>query len=211
MANFILVRHGQTAWNRDQRFRGHIDIELSEQGKKEAGLLADVLEKENVDYLYASPLSRAMETLTPLAHRLGKDVVPLEGIMDLSFGEWEGKPVEEIKSEYPDLYAKWQDNPEVVIFPGGEGLGEAQSRAMRAISRLAVDHIDSTIAVCSHRVICKLVMLGLLGVRPDKFWALRQDTACIDRFQYNPPDVVIVKVNETNHLTSLGQTLQADF
>lgn len=97
------------------------------------------------------------------------------------------------------------------MFPGGEGLGEAQARAMRAMSRLAVEHSESAVAVCTHRVICKLIMLGLLNVKPDRFWSLRQDTACLNRFLYAPPEVVIVTVNETHHLAPLGGTLQADF
>ncbi len=211
MTKFFLARHGQTAWNKDQRFRGRKDIELSEQGHKEAELVADALENEGIDHLYASPLSRSMDTLKPLGVRLGKEVIPFEGVIDLSFGEWEGKSSDEIKKAYPDLYSKWLESPEEVVFPGGEGLAEAQARAMRAISRLAVEHTESTVAVCSHRVICKLIMLGLLSIKPDKFWELRQDTACLNRFEYGPPEVVIVTVNETHHLSPLGGTLQADF
>jgi len=82
---------------------------------------------------------------------------------------------------------------------------------MRAISRLAVENPESVIAVCTHRVVCKLIMLGLLGVKPDKFWAVRQDTACTNRFDYDPPRAIIHSLNDTSHLQSLGGTPRQDF
>lgn len=106
MARFFLVRHGQTAWNKDQRFRGRKDIGLSDKGREEAGLVADALENEGIEHLYASPLSRSMDTLAPLSERTGKEVVPLEGVIDLNFGEWEGMAPDKVKQEYPDLYQK---------------------------------------------------------------------------------------------------------
>jgi broad specificity phosphatase PhoE len=211
MSRFILVRHGQTAWNKEQRFRGLKDVPLSEQGLKEAEMVADALAREKVDRIYASPLSRAVQTLTPLAARLHLSVLPLDNVIDMNFGEWEGLAVEEAKQKYPDLFKLWTDSPEQITFPGGESLAQVQARAMRGVSRLALEFPDCLIAVCSHRVVCKLIMLGLLGVRPDKFWAIRQDTACINRFDYTPPQAVVHTLNETFHLQTLGGTLKQDF
>jgi broad specificity phosphatase PhoE len=211
MSRFILVRHGQTAWNKEQRFRGRKDVPLSEQGLKEAELVADALAADNVAMIYVSPLSRAVQTLTPLAARRGLPVTPLDGVIDMNFGDWEGLAIEEARQKYPDLFKLWTDAPEKITFPNGESLSEVQARAMRSVSRLAVEHPDSVIAVCTHRVVCKLIMLGLLGVKPDKFWAVRQDTACLNRFDYVPPRAIIHSLNDTAHLQALGGTLRQDF
>jgi probable phosphoglycerate mutase len=211
MTKFFLCRHGQTKWNQDQRFRGRKDIPLSDQGKKEAEAVADALEQAGVEHIYASPLARSMQTLEPLAKRLGKEVIPLEGVIDMNFGEWEGVKVEDAEKEYPDLFKLWKETPEKVTFPQGESLEEVQARAMRAISRLAVEFPDAAVGVCSHRVVCKLIMLGLLGVKPDKFWALRQDTACFNIFNYKPPNAIVHTINQTHHLEKLGGTLKQDF
>ena len=211
MAKFFLLRHGQTAWNKDQRFRGRKDVPLSDQGKLEAEAVADALADQSVERVYASPLSRSMQTLFPLARRLGQEVIPFDGVIDMNFGEWEGMKVEDAEKEYPELFKLWVGSPERITFPKGESLGEVQARAMRSISRLAVEFPDAAIAVCSHRVVCKLIMLGLLEVKPDKFWALRQDTACINRFDYNPPQAIVHTINQTHHLEKLGGTLKQDF
>lgn len=211
MSKFILVRHGQTAWNKEQRFRGRKDVPLSEAGLKEAQAVAGALENASIDLVYASPLSRAMQTLTPLAQNLGKEIEPFEEVIDISFGKWEGMTRDDAKKKYPELYTAWEEAPETVTFPQGESLAEVQARAMRGISRLAVEHPDAAIAVCSHRVVCKLIMLGLLGVKPDRFWAIRQDTACINRFEYTPPNALVITLNETHHLEKLGGSLGDDF
>jgi len=211
MAEFFLVRHGQTAWNKDQRFRGRKDVPLSEQGLQEAQLVADALQGENIELICASPLSRSMQTLAPLAQRLGSEVNPFEDVIDMNFGEWEGLSLAEAEKKYPDLFKLWVETPDKLTFPQGESLAQVQARAMRGISRLAVEFPEAVIVVCSHRVVCKLIMLGLLGVKPDRFWAIRQDTACLNRFDYTPPQAVIHIVNDTSHLKALGGTLRQDF
>ena len=211
MAKFFLVRHGQTAWNKDERFRGRKDIPLSDPGRKEGKAIADALAKEGITRLYASPLIRATQTLSPLAARLRIEVVPFPDLIDMNFGQWEGMSLAEAKKSAPELYREWEEHPQNVTFPGGEDLDQVQARAMRSISRLAVEFPAETIAVCSHRVVCKLIMLGLLGFKPDRFWFIRQDTACINRFDYDPPNSKIISLNETFHLLSLGGTLKADF
>jgi broad specificity phosphatase PhoE len=211
MTRFFLLRHGQTVWNKETRFRGRKDVPLSDQGRLEAEALAEALAAEKIDACYASPLSRSMETLRPLAARLGREVVPLPEVVDLDFGEWEGWSLAEAEERRPELFAFWKQSPHLVTFPGGENLAQAQARSMRAISRLARAHPDQTVAVCSHRVICKLIVLGLLGLTPERFWAIRQDTACVNRFEYDPPTAILITLNETHHLNRLGGTLRQDF
>jgi len=211
MATFYLVRHGQTAWNRDERFRGRADTPLSETGFKEAEKVAGTLAEKGVDHIYASPLSRAVQTMGPLAKKLGKDVVPYQDIIDMDFGEWEGLPVTEAEKKYPELFETWKHEPHKVTFPGGESLSQVQARVMRAFSRLAVEFRDSSVAVCSHRVVCKLAMLGMFGAGPEKFWTPRQDTACINHFVYDPPDSIVFTMNHTAHLDDIPGRVVKDF
>jgi len=211
MTMFYLARHGQTAWNQEQRFRGRKDIPLSEQGQREAQAVAEALAPEGIDLILASPLSRAMQTLTPLANKLNRDVIPFPDLIDMDFGEWEGLMVDEARAKYPDLFGRWVSEPDTVTFPGGESLAQVQGRAMRALSHLATEHPDQKIALCSHRVVTKLIMLGLLGVKPDKFWVVRQDTACMNQFTYDPPRAVIFTMNDTRHLAGLTGKLKQDF
>ncbi len=211
MTEIYLLRHGQTAWNKDQRFRGRKDVPLSEHGLKEAEAVADVLENEEIDYIYASPLSRSVQTLGPLATRLGKKVELMESVIDMNFGDWEGVSVIDAEKQYPEMFETWKRHPEKVTFPGGESLAQVQERAMLGILGLAKKFPDKKIAICSHRVITKLVLLGLLGAGPEKFWVIFQNAACINRFSYNPPTAIIKGVNETYHLAGLGPKMKTDF
>jgi broad specificity phosphatase PhoE len=92
----VLIRHGQTAWNRDERIRGRSDIPLDETGLEQARATARyVAARWPLTAIYASPLRRAMETARAVAGVQGLEAQPLDGLMDLSFGEWEGLPIPE--------------------------------------------------------------------------------------------------------------------
>lgn len=211
MTKIFLLRHGQTPWNRDPRFRGRKDVPLSDEGRREAGAVADALAGESIAAVYASPLSRATETVRPLAERLGQPVRPLPELIDMDFGEWEGWSIGEAAERAPELFAAWKATPERVTFPGGESLAAVQARTMTGLDRLAAEHRDATVAVCTHRVVGKLALLGLLGLGPERFWVFQQDPACINRFLYDPPRAIIHAVNETRHLDALGDRPRQDF
>lgn len=210
-ANIVLVRHGQTAWNRERRFRGRKDLPLSDLGLDQARALADALGGENIAALYRSPLLRCEQTLAPLAGRLGIGSAAAEDLIDMDFGAIEGMEVEAAKREYPELMKKWVEAPEEVVFPGGEGLAGVSSRAVRAIGDIASRHKGETVAVCAHRVINKLALLNLAGAGPEGFWVFFQAAACVNRFSIDPPRAVIFSVNDVSHLASLDGRSRVDF
>ncbi len=211
MTRFYLARHGQTAWNKEERFRGRKDVPLSDRGREEAGALAEALSKEKIDHLFSGPLDRCKQTFAPLSEALGLEVKALPDVIDMDFGEWEGLKIDEAREKYPDMFEAWRSEPHTVEFPGGESLPKVQARAMRAVSRLAANYPDQAVAVCSHRVVTKLIILGVLGARADRFWVVRQDTACLNVFDYDPPHAVIHSMNDTHHLSVLPGRLNADF
>ena len=94
MKKIILARHGETAWNVEEIFRGRIDVELNETGRRQAQLLAGHLIDINIEAVYSSPLSRALETAEAIAGRRRLEVDVSAGLMDLDFGEWRACPVE---------------------------------------------------------------------------------------------------------------------
>lgn len=211
MSLIYLIRHGQTDWNKERIFRGHADRPLSDEGKKEAQAVAGFLEKEPIQFIYSSPLKRALETARPLAEAKGLKVVELKGVIDLDFGEWSGMTVEQVKDKFPESFADFMNDPQSVVFPGGETMSEVQSRALEAIEKVADRHTGETGAVVTHRVICKLVILGLLGLDAARFWEISQDTACINLFEYKRDRAVIHYVNESCHIRNLKGHSSLDF
>src|SRR5512135_1055488 len=136
MTRIILVRHGQTPWNKDKIFRGSRDIPLNDTGREEARLAGEWLKGETIHAAYCSPLSRARDTAQAIAHHHRLEVTDLPGIIDLNYGDWQGEPLAEVKVKYADLYRRWESAPHTVRFPGGETLDEVSARACAAVEEV---------------------------------------------------------------------------
>lgn len=111
----LLIRHGETEWNALGKFQGCTDIELSEEGIKQAQILKNRLNGE-FDWIYASPLSRAFKTANILASITNKEVIIEPEIREINFGEWEGLTVKQISEKYPDVFKAWRTDKKKVIF-----------------------------------------------------------------------------------------------
>ena len=211
LARIYLVRHGQTDWNKEKVFRGLADRPLSDAGRAEALAVGEALKDEPVEAVYASPLLRARQTLEPLARWKHKRIRPLPGVIDIDYGDWSGRADAAVEKAYQKLYRAWQRRPETVRFPRGESLAQVAARAVRALKAVAQAHPGRTVVVASHRVPCKVLVLKLLGLPLSRFWDLRQDVACINLFEYQPPLVIVHHLNDICHLRDLPQRITADF
>ena len=211
MSRVYLVRHGQTAWNVGEIFRGRADIPLDETGKREVHLAGETLRDETLHAVYSSPLSRSMETAENIAKFHDISVTPLDAIVDISYGEWEGLGNQEVQQKYPDLHALWLTEPHKVLFPGGESLDEVRSRTMAALDDLLVKHQEENFALVAHRVPNKVICCALLGLDNSHFWRIQQDTASTNLFVYRNGQWIISYLNDTSYLKSLGKEALADF
>ena len=167
MTKIYVVRHGQTAWNLEEVFRGRADIPLDGTGKKEVHLAGEALKNETIHAVYSSPLSRSMETAENIAKFQNIKVTPLEAIVDISYGDWEGKKVSKLAKQ--SLWKRVQFFPSRMQFPNGEALREVQFRAVRAIEKISEQNIEGIIVVVSHADVIKLVVAHYLGVHVDLF------------------------------------------
>lgn len=148
MTTFLLVRHGETDWNRESRFQGHADPPLNARGREQARALAETLAGEPIVAAYASPLRRALETAEIVAQRLAVPVETDEGLREVDVGEWQGLTRSEIEQRFPEAYASWID-----YGPGwesGETYEAMGARVVAALRRLAARHGDDTVLVVTH-------------------------------------------------------------
>ncbi|MCG3181248.1 MAG: Phosphoserine phosphatase 1 [Phycisphaerae bacterium] len=211
MTTLYIVRHGQTAWNRDKVFRGSIDVPLSEVGVEQARAAARRLADVPLAACYASPMGRARETARLIAAPHGLEVAVEPGLMDLNNGQWEGKTERDVAAEWPDLSALWRSRPHEVQFPGGESLAVVRDRSSEAVVRLAARHEGESILLVSHRAPCRLICCTLLGLDATHFAAVRQDNACIDIFQRDATGRWVVRLlNGVDHLRDVKGGLLAD-
>ena len=212
MTSIYLVRHGETAWNKEEIFRGRTDVPLNEIGFREAELAGEYLKEKGIHVIYSSPLSRAWQTAQEIARFHNLEVRRLDGIIDMSFGEWEGRPLKEIQIHDRELYQKWRDEPHLVKLPGGESLDEVRVRAMGALEDVIRLHSGKTLALVSHRVVTKVIICGILGIENSRFWQIGQDTTAINLIQYRNGKYILSLMNETCHLKSLKEErVRVDF
>ena len=103
MTKVILVRHGQTEWNRVERFRGQIDVSLNETGLREEETAKAIKRKYSVSAIYTSPLSQATSTAEAIGRAVGVPVQPHAGVTEFNCGDREGKTTQEVAVAYPNL------------------------------------------------------------------------------------------------------------
>jgi broad specificity phosphatase PhoE len=142
VTTILLARHGETDWNVERRVQGHSDRPLNERGRAQARALADELEGEQIDAVYASDLARAHETARLVAERIGLEVTVLPELREKNFGSWEGLTDTEVLARFPDAHrGAWGD---------GESSEDVASRVVRALHRIAADHHGGRVLVVAH-------------------------------------------------------------
>ena len=145
----LLVRHGETDWNRDARIQGQADPPLNERGREQARALARRLRRERLDAVYASDLERARETAEILAARLGMPVVVDPAFRELAFGSWEGHTVADVQARWPERAARWLETGEPA-WEDGETHEELRRRVRAAVARLAATHAGGQVLLVAH-------------------------------------------------------------
>jgi broad specificity phosphatase PhoE len=142
----VLVRHGETDWNRERRFQGHADTPLNEAGRLQALELADTLRDERLAAIYTSPLQRASETARIVADELGLEARALEAMREIDVGDWQGMTVDEVKARFPDRAdVAWRSGWE-----NGETHEELAERVVPALLDLGRRHPDDRVLVVTH-------------------------------------------------------------
>jgi broad specificity phosphatase PhoE len=205
MTRVVLIRHGQTVWNREARFRGRADVELDAFGHRQAEATGRyVAARWPVVAVYASPMRRAMQTAAAVARAQGLTAQPLAGLMDINFGEWQGQLATDMERQHPELWWTWWQAPQDMHFPGGEGLDDVRSRLVAALDEAVARHPGQTVALVSHTVANRVLLCAVLGLGNDHFWRLGQDTCAVNVFDVDEDGTcTVVLLNDTSHLQNL--------
>ena len=198
----LLIRHGETDWNRIHRFQGRSDLPLNEKGREQAHALALELKDQSLTAIYSSPLARAMET----AHliKVFHPSVPLyqeAGLVEMDLGEFEGMEAGRWVQEHADFLEAWRETPGSVRMPGGESLVEVQTRAIRTLQRIAKLHpMESTLLLCSHNFVNLTLLCYALKIPLNRFREVRQATAALNILYMEEERLVAEVVNDRSHL-----------
>jgi 2,3-bisphosphoglycerate-dependent phosphoglycerate mutase len=164
MTELILLRHGETDWNRELRFQGHVDVGLNAIGLAQAERLAQRLEGERAHALYVSDLLRAQQTAGPVAQRLGLDSVADAALREQSFGCVDGMRVADIKAQHPQAWEGWLRFHEDYCMPDGETTREFHARVMDAVARIVAAHPGETAVVVTHGGVLDMIYRTALSL-----------------------------------------------
>lgn len=202
----ILVRHGETTWNKERRFQGQKDAPLSELGRLQAIALRERLRDEHIDVAYTSDLSRALETAQLILHARGIQANAMPELRERNMGEWEGLTFDEVAKAYPKEIEAWLKDP-LADVPSGESSAQFIQRVKCFFEGMLLAHAGKRILVVSHAGPIKVAICSLFG------W----DTRCLRHFKISNGSISVVEVwhgnavcsilNDECHLQRLNQTL----
>ncbi len=171
MTELLFIRHGETDWNVQQRFQGHIDVPLNATGLAQAARLGARLAAEPPpDAFYSSDLQRARQTAAPLAAAWDREPQALPALREQNFGVLEGLDAPTIQRQHPELWRRWLDFSADYALPGGESPRQFHARVMAAVEDLAASHAGRRVTVVTHGGVLDMLWrsahgLGLDGPR----------------------------------------------
>jgi broad specificity phosphatase PhoE len=160
----FLVRHGQTAWHRANRYAGRVDLELDATGRAQAAVLADWAATAALTAVVSSPLRRAVQTARPAAAAASLPLACDDRLREVDFGRAEGLRLAELRTSDPDAVRRFEADPATHPLPGGEDPVSAAARGRDCLLDIAAAHPGGRVLVVAHNTLLRLVLCELLGV-----------------------------------------------
>ncbi|MFO7568813.1 MAG: histidine phosphatase family protein [Smithellaceae bacterium] len=195
----ILVRHGETLWNREGRIQGTSDIELSGAGIRQAEQLAGALKDAPIDAIHASPLMRAYRTAEIINQFHGLTIETHPELIEMDQGDFEGLSFKELMACEKEFINRWIADPSCVKMPRGESLIELQNRAWPPVSDM-IDRAKNTLVV-SHNFTIAAILCRLRNISLSAFRSACVGTASQTVIRFEQGEPIIEKLNDREHLS----------
>lgn len=204
VTSILAVRHGETAWNRESRIQGQLDIPLNALGLAQAQRLAQALREQPIDAIYSSDLSRARQTAEAVAALASLPVQANACLRERGFGSFEGLTWAEIEEQWPAECGRWRRREPDFAAPGGESLERFYERAVDAVQALARRHPGQTLLVVAHGGVldCLYRAAARQPLQAPRSWTL--GNAAINRLLYSDAGLTLVGWNDDQHLAGLS-------
>jgi probable phosphoglycerate mutase len=169
---FIFVRHAQTVWNIEHRYAGHGEVALAPQAEEQIALLTKRLEHEEIDAIYASPLTRCLTTITPTAENHHLRIIKREELRERNLGDWEGHSPREIHKNHSGYHFPVSAYDGTFRVPKAEPLDHLEMRLRNLLAELTVAHPGQRIALATHAGLIWMLQARIVQNRPHALhWA----------------------------------------
>ena len=196
----LLIRHGETDWNRIRRLQGHTDVPLNAHGQAQADSLRKAFEGESLDAVYSSDLLRALHTAQPVAETTGAPLHVDLGLRERAFGCFEGLRHEEIESLWPEQARHWRQRDPAFGPDGGETLSGFYARSLATAERLAAAHPGGSIALVTHGGVLDTLYRAATRLALDAPRSWPSGNATINRLLHSDTGFTLVGWNDDAHL-----------
>jgi probable phosphoglycerate mutase len=196
----VLIRHGQSTWNHEHRIQGQLDPPLSAEGRRQAELLAARLAGRAFAAFYSSDLKRASETAEVLASTVRIRPTAVAGLREIFLGRWEGLRTEEIAERFPEAWARWIEEPDWDVVPGGEGAAVFDARVGATLEDILSRHEHGDVLVVTHGGVIQIALHRVVG-RPSRgLFPFKIQNASISLIEKRNGRMLIAGVNDIAHL-----------
>jgi len=196
----FVLRHGQTAWNAEQRIQGQLDVPLDETGRWQAARLAQALAGEDIRAIYSSDLLRAHATATAIAEACGAAITNDSRLRERGFGVFEGHTYAEIEQRWPAEVSRWRRREPGAGPEGGEPLERFYERCVGAVTELAAAHPGQTIAIVAHGGVLDCLYRAAVGIELSAPRGWQIGNAAINRLLFNGERLGLVGWSDEGHL-----------
>ena len=203
MTELLLIRHGETDFNREGRFQGQIDVPLNAHGRRQAERLAAQLAHERIDALHCSDLLRTRQTAAPAALALGLPALADARLREQHFGILEGLTYAEARERYAEPLARWARYDAHYALPGGESAHDFHARALDAIRDIAARHAGRRVALVTHGGVLDMLWRAARGLPLDGPRACLIPNAGLSRVSVDAGRLEITGWAEDAHLADL--------
>lgn len=200
----ILARHGQTEWNKEYRFQGRTNVNLTEEGKKQAHSLSARLLGWKPEVVYTSPLDRALYTAAEIARPHNLEPVIIPELEEINFGTWEGMSIPSLKDEESEIYSKWRNDPFFNMPEGAETWEDISRRLTRAAEIMLEGNYTRIVAV-SHGGVMRALYAVMLGLNPHKTWNIEVSNCSVSGIEIAGGQKYLSFLNDYLHVAA-GKT-----
>jgi broad specificity phosphatase PhoE len=202
--SLYLVRHGQTDASLANRFCGRIDPPLNATGVAMADALAaryGTGDAGGFVEIVSSPLLRARQTAAPTARAAGLDVTTDDGLVEIAYGQWDGRAEADVERDDAARFHAWAAHPGRVAPPGGESGADIAVRALAAVERIRARHATGKVLVVSHKATLRVLVCALLGIDVDGFRSrIAQKVCAISIIDFKSSGPLLQVLGDTSHL-----------
>ena len=202
MTRLILIRHGESEFNLEGKYTGQLDAPLTETGVAQAAVTAEyILKNYQINKVYSSDLSRAVNTAKPIAEPLGLEIKTDARLREIYAGKWQGLYFEDVKTIYKEEYDLYKSDKIKYTTLGGEGMSDVMKRMLEAVTEIAEENDGKTVLISTHNGPLMTLMVPLLNVTLNETYSVPNNS--ITEAEYENGKFKLIKLGYSDHLGSL--------